>query len=378
MFDSLNLYPEDPVLGLSRKFKENPHPEKINLGVGIYLDGEGKSTPFKAIKEAEKKAPSSHDYLPIEGDPQFLAAFNQLQGFDDDLIHVQSLGGTGALFLGAKLLREAGSQKIALSDPTWPNHPMIFERTPLEFNFYPYYDPLTKTLRIEEFLKFLHIIPSQTILLQLTCHNPTGVDPTLEEWQRIFDKMEEKGHIPFFDNAYQGFSAPFNQALEPLRIWLKKDRPFLMATSFSKNFGLYNDRIGVLTVKTSLKDKEKALSALKRWVRVTYSNPPVHGAFLIREILSNPVLKKMWEDELNERRERIFSVRQDLSTKIKGDFSFIVKQKGLFSLLGLSKASVDALEKEFGIVMMDSSRINLTGLNSKNLEKAAKAISSYV
>lgn len=374
MFNELKLYPEDPVLGLSQKFKMDPHPDKINLGVGIYLNSEGKSTPFKAILEAEKNLPSHHDYLPIEGDREFLAAFDAVQGFNQDLIQCQVPGGTGGLYLGGKLLKEAGYQKIALSDPTWPNHSMIFERTPFEISSYPYYDPEGKKIKIDEFLSFLKKSPAQIILLQLTCHNPTGIDPTLNEWRMIFEAMAENNHIPFFDNAYQGFSAPFHEALEPLKIWLKKDLPFLMATSFSKNFGLYNDRAGILTVKTKSEDKDRVLSVLKRWIRVTYSNPPARGSDLIKRVWSNQSLFEMWRQELSERRERINQIRRALAEKL--NMPFIENQKGLFSILGLTLDKVQALQKGYGIIMMDSSRINITGLNDLNLQKAIEAIQS--
>lgn len=334
MFDAIPARPEDPVLGMMAEFNQLQHPHKVNLGVGIYQG----SKVFEAVQIAEKELLAQNlpkDYLPIEGDPHFIQAASQLvlgPYFEDDRhFSVQAVGGTSALSLGAALLFQAGYKTVSYTEPTWPNHPAIFKRQGFEYG------------------------DGDVILAQAACHNPTGIDPSQEAWEALFDKKP----LIFFDNAYQGFGEGLEADVWPIREALRRQLPCLIATSFSKNFGLYGERVALLTVACKApEEKRRVLSYLKTLIRTDYSNPPLQGARIVSHILRSPTLSTLWEKELTAMRERLASLRQKME----------LPGKGLFAMTGFTLEQVERLKVEFGIVMLKNGRINLSGLTAQTLD----------
>ena len=396
LFDVVTPAPVDPILGLSEAFREDPAPEKINLTVGVYQNEEGISPLLPSVCQAEErllKATSPKTYLPINGHPEFIRhAGNLLFGADNEMLatnriaSAQTPGGTGALRVAAEFIRRIlGQRTVWVSNPTWANHKGIFAAADLELRTYPYYDPETHSLNMDGFITVLEDIPeNDVVLFHACCHNPTGVDPTEDEWETIAKVCKERRLLPLVDFAYQGFATGWIDDAVAIRAFSKYGMEFLVCSSFSKNFGLYQDRVGALhVVAKNAPEAQRVLSQLKSLIRTNYSNPPAHGSLIISTILGDSELRLQWEEELKEMRLRLHSVRQRFAEGLEragvpGDFSFIREQKGMFSFSGLSRETVLRLRQEHNIYIVENGRINVAGINEGNLETLTSAIASSV
>jgi aromatic-amino-acid transaminase len=396
MFGSVQLAPRDPILGITEAFNADTNPRKVNLGVGVYCDDQGKVPLLECVKRAEheitdKAAPRT--YLPIDGLPAYDKAVQQLLlGSDSELIAtgraitVQALGGTGGLRVGADFLRKfSATSSVRISDPSWENHRALFEGAGFTVENYPYYDAATHGLAFEAMRKSLDAMPAGTIVvLHACCHNPTGVDPTPAQWDEIIGTVRKRGLIPFLDLAYQGFGAGSDADAIVVRKFAATPGPLFISNSFSKSFSLYGERVGALTVVASDRDEAvRVLSQLKRVVRANYSNPPTFGGQIVALVLTNPELRELWQIELGGMRERIREMRDLLVKKLASrapghDFGFVRTQRGMFSYSGLNKAQVQRLRDEFSVYAIDTGRICVAALNSKNIEYVADAIASVL
>lgn len=392
LFELVKTAPADPILGLSEIFRADPNPEKINLTVGVYQDETGKSPVLDSVRQAEailSDAGNSKGYLPINGHPDFLGHAQRLVfGDRNEMIQtnriasVHTPGGTGGLRLAGDFIRRClGRRTVWVSNPTWANHQGIFSAADLEIKTYPYYDPETHGLNLSGMITVLEDIPeNDVVLLHACCHNPTGVDPSAEDWETIAKVCKERRLLPIVDFAYQGFATGWIDDAAVIRALCEYGLEFLVCSSFSKNFGLYQDRVGALHVVA--KNPEEAgniLSQLKVIVRTNYSNPPAHGSGIVSTILNDRDLTQLWEEELKEMRHRINGVRRGFvkaleSAGAPGDFSFIGDQKGMFSFSGLSPEIVDRLKEEYSIYMVRSGRINVAGINDRNQDRLCTAI----
>lgn len=394
LFANVEMAPRDPILGLTEAFNADPRATKVNLGVGVYQDANGKLPLLGAVKAAEKarvEASPARGYQPIEG----FAAYNQavqklLFGEASPIIAegrcitIECLGGTGALKIGADYLRRLLPQaQLHISDPSWENHRAVFETAGFTVGAYPYYDAETKGVAFDKMKAYFNGLPANSIvLLHACCHNPTGADLSVEQWREVVAIAKAKGLVPFLDMAYQGFAEGIDADAVAVKLFAESGLPFLIASSFSKSFSLYGERVGSLTIVTGSKDESaRVLSQVKRTVRTNYSNPPTHGGALVAAILASPELRQQWEAELAEMRDRIRAMRTGLVEKLKAagvkrDYSFVIKQRGMFSYTGLSAAQVDRLREEFGIYAVGTGRICLAALNDKNLDYVAKAIAA--
>ena len=394
LFANVERAPRDPILGLTEAFQADNRPNKVNLGVGVYYDDQGKLPLLKCIKEAEAQrvsAAPARGYQPIEG----AVAYNQavqslLFGADSPVLKAQrvvtieALGGTGALKVGADYLRRLLPQaKVAISDPSWENHRALFEMAGFEVLTYRYYDPSTRGVDAKGMLESLQALPKGTILvLHACCHNPTGVDLSAEQWSSVIAAIQASGHIPFLDMAYQGFGEGIAQDAAVLNAFLASGMSFLVSSSFSKSFSLYGERVGALSIVTQSADEaSRVLSQVKRTIRTNYSNPPTHGGAVVAMVLSTPALRATWEAELAEMRDRIKAMRKGLADGLKargfkGDVGFITSQRGMFSYTGLSGEQVDRLQEEFGVYAVGTGRICIAALNSQNLERVCDAIAA--
>jgi len=392
MFAAVELAPRDPILGLNEQFASDPNPAKVNLGVGVYYDDDGKLPLLKCVQEAEKlmmEAPKARGYLPIDG----IAAYDKaVQGlvFGADsaavkagrIATVQALGGTGGLKLGADFIKRINpGAKVLISDPSWENHRALFESAGFKVENYPYYDAETKGVDFAGMLGALNAAPAGTVVvLHACCHNPTGYDISADQWSQVVQAVKARGLVAFLDMAYQGFGEGIAEDGAVIGQFMGAGLDFFVATSFSKSFSLYGERVGALSVVCESKDEaDRVLSQLKRVIRTNYSNPPIHGAQVVAMVLTTPALRAMWEEELAGMRVRIKQMRQVLQTKlaaagIKQDFSFITRQKGMFSYSGLNKEQMQRLRGEFGIYGVDSGRICVAALNSKNIDAVVSAI----
>jgi aromatic-amino-acid transaminase len=392
LFGTVELAPRDPILGVTEAFVADPNPRKVNLGVGVYCDDNGKVPVLDCVKKAERQiveqgAPRT--YLPIDGMPAYDKAVQQLLfGKDSELIAlgrtvtVQALGGTGGLKVGADFLRkfDAGAQ-VWISDPSWENHRALFEGAGFTVNTYAYYKAATHGLDFEGMLASLDRLPAGGIVvLHACCHNPTGVDPTDAQWDAIAAKVRSRNLVPFLDLAYQGFGDGIEQDAGVVRKFAASPGPIFVSSSFSKSFSLYGERIGALSVVAADKDEAaRVLSQLKRVVRANYSSPPTQGCKIVAEVLNTPVLRETWEMELGGMRERIRSMRESLVSNLRerlpqADFGYVMTQRGMFSYSGLTRAQVLRLRDEFSIYAIDTGRICVAALNSKNIEYVADAI----
>ena len=394
LFANVERAPRDPILGLTEAFQADNRPNKVNLGVGVYYDDQGKLPLLKCIKEAEAQrvsAAPARGYQPIEG----AVAYNQavqslLFGADSPVLKAQrvvtieALGGTGALKVGADYLRRLLPQaKVAISDPSWENHRALFEMAGFEVLTYRYYDAKTRGVDAKGMLESLQALPKGTILvLHACCHNPTGVDLSAEQWSSVIAAIQASGHIPFLDMAYQGFGEGIAQDAAVLNAFLASGMSFLVSSSFSKSFSLYGERVGALSIVTQSADEaSRVLSQVKRTIRTNYSNPPTHGGAVVAMVLSTPALRATWEAELAEMRDRIKTMRKGLADGLKargfkGDVGFITSQRGMFSYTGLSGEQVDRLQEEFGVYAVGTGRICIAALNSQNLERVCDAIAA--
>lgn len=390
-FSEVKQAPLDPILGLTAVFQADSRKEKINLSAGVYRTETLTVPILSSVKESEKlllEREVSKNYLPIGGDPDFLEETSRLvlgnELYQDSLgllSLVQTIGGSGGLYLGGELVRkELGCHSIHISDPSWPNHKSIFKECGFEIFSYPYYDLQKKEISFASMITYLSSLsPKSLVLFHVNCHNPTGSDLSKEQWDSIADICLEKGLIPFFDAAYLGFNDSFEGDCFPIRLFVKKKIEFLLSVSFSKNFTLYAERVGLLMVFSSSASAVPVLSELKRLIRASYSNPPIHGAKIIAMILKTPFLKKMWEEEVFQMKHRILQMRnvfvEELSIKkAKKNYSFILDKKGLFSLCDLSKQQVDLLIQDHAIYLTSDGRINIGGLSFDRISYIVNAI----
>src|SRR5690554_1544075 len=396
LFDAVELAPRDPILGLNEQYNSDTRPQKVNLGVGVYYNDEGRIPLLRAVRQAEAQrieAAAARGYLPIEGLPSYnKAAQTLLLGEGSEVIAsgravtAQTLGGTGALKVGADFLRWLLPQsKVVISNPSWENHRALFERAGFTVDSYPYYDPATHGLDFNGMTAALNALPEGTIvILHACCHNPTGVDPTFDQWKEIARIIKQRDLVPFLDIAYQGFGEGIEEDAAVVRYFADQDITMLVSSSFSKSFSLYGERVGALTlICSSSEEGERVLSQLKRVIRTNYSNPPTHGGTIVSMVLNTPELYDLWATELAGMRERIRSMRQQLVEKLKAegvnkDFSFVLEQRGMFSYSGLTKEQVDRLREEHGVYAVSSGRICVAALNSRNIDYVAKAIASVL
>ena len=386
------MAPRDPILGLTEAFNADPNPGKVNLGVGVYYDDGGKVPLLDCVRRAEsmllaQAAPRA--YLPIDGLPAYDRAVRELV-FGADcpalkegrIVTVQTLGGTGGLKVGADLLRRIAPQAgVWISDPTWENHRGLFENAGFTAGAYPYYDDKTHGLKFEDMLAALRALPAGSIvLLHACCHNPTGVDLSAEQWKSVLEEVASRGLTPFLDFAYQGFAEGIEADGAAVRNFARAGIPVLVSSSFSKSLSLYGERVGSLSVVAQSADEaERVLSQLKRLVRTNYSNPPTHGGRVVATVLTTPELRSLWEQELGHMRERIREMRRLLVKRLrervpKIDFSFIERQRGMFSYSGLSREQVVRLREEFAVYAIESGRICVAALNTKNIDYCADGI----
>ena len=390
------MAPRDPILGLNEAFGADTRTTKVNLGVGVYFDESGKIPLLNAVKQAEKarvEALLARGYQPIEGPAAYNQAVQQLLfGKESPLlaegkvITAQCLGGTGALKVGADYLRRLlPNAKVYISDPSWENHRALFEAAGFVVEAYPYYDASIRGVNFAAMKACLNSMPAGSIVvLHACCHNPTGADLSEAQWREVIDTMKARGLVGFLDMAYQGFADGIAEDALALNLFAASGLQFFVASSFSKSFSLYGERVGALSVVTSSKDESaRLLSQIKRTIRTNYSNPPTHGGAVVAAVLSTPELRQLWESELAGMRDRIRTMRQSLMDKLvaKGiaqDFSFIVKQRGMFSYTGLSADQVARLQSEFGVYAVSSGRICVAALNTRNIDYVVDAIAAVV
>ena len=393
LFSAVELAPRDPILGLNEAFGADTRPDKVNLGVGVYYDANGHVPLLRAVREAEKarlEAQLPRGYLPIDGIALYDAAVQKLLfGAGSPLlaerrvVTAQALGGTGALKIGADFLHRLNpSVPVAISNPSWENHRALFEGAGFQVVEYPYYDAATHGVDVDGMLGGLAKLPQGAIVvLHACCHNPTGVDLGTDDWKRVIETVREHGLVPFLAIAYQGFGDGIEADAIAVRLFADAGLPFFVASSFSKSFSLYGERVGALSIVTGSHDEaHRVQSQLKRVIRTNYSNPPTHGAAVVAAVLNHDDLRATWETELGEMRERIRTMRRGLTQRLSahGDFGFIEAQRGMFSYSGLASAQVDRLRVEFGIYAVGTGRICVAALNEGNLDRVAEAIARVI
>ncbi|HND53084.1 MAG TPA: amino acid aminotransferase [Pirellulaceae bacterium] len=397
MLELLSMAPPDPILGLGEAFRKDTNPRKINLSVGVYKDAAGNTPILASVKSAEKRLLESETnkaYLPIEGAPQYGKLVRELLfGADHEAaasgrsVTCHTPGGTGALRVAADFLKKKlPVARVWFSKPTWDNHLNIFSSAGLQVDTYAYIDAAGKALDFDAMLASLGQIPTgDAVLLHAGCHNPTGIDPTPEQWRKIADVIHERGLLPIVDFAYQGFGVGIREDAAGLAELTRPGKELLVCSSFSKNFGLYNERVGALTIVAGGKEAaDISLSHAKTCIRVNYSNPPCHGAAVVATVLGDAALKQQWEGEVAEMRDRIARMRQlfvdTMKTKAPGrDFSFIKQQRGMFSFSGLSPMQVDELRNKHAIyIVVNGGRINVAGMTDGNMDELCSAIASVL
>jgi aromatic-amino-acid transaminase len=392
LFSAVEMAPRDPILGLNEQFNADPNPAKVNLGVGVYFDDDGKLPLLQCVQAAEKmmmEAPKARGYLPIDGIAVYDKAVQGLVfGAESMAVKagriatVQAVGGTGGLKVGADFLKRMnGDATVLISDPSWENHRALFEGAGFPVEQYPYYDATNRGIDFDGMLAALDKAAAGTIVvLHACCHNPTGYDITQGQWAQVIATVKSRSLVPFLDMAYQGFGEGIAEDGAVVEMFMAAGLDFFVATSFSKSFSLYGERVGALSVVCESKDEAaRVLSQLKRVIRTNYSNPPTHGAQVVALVLTTPALRTLWEGELAGMRVRIKEMRVALQAKLeaaglKQDFSFITRQKGMFSYSGLTKPQMERLRSEFGIYGVDSGRICVAALNTQNIDATVAAI----
>ncbi|MEZ2739495.1 amino acid aminotransferase [Comamonas jiangduensis] len=396
LFTAVEMAPRDPILGLNEQFAADTNPSKVNLGVGVYFDDNGKLPLLQCVQAAEKAMmdkPTPRGYLPIDG----IAAYDNgvkalVFGADSDVVTsgrvstVQAIGGTGGLKIGADFLKKISpNAKVLISNPSWENHKAIFTNAGFEVGTYAYYDAATRSVDFAGMLADLNAAaPGTIVVLHACCHNPTGYDINAAQWDQVIEVVKAKGLVAFLDMAYQGFGHGIAEDGAVIGKFVAAGLNIFVSTSFSKSFSLYGERVGALSVVAN--DKEEAarvLSQLKIVIRTNYSNPPTHGGAVVAAVLNNPELRALWEKELGEMRVRIKEMRQKLVDGLKAagvqqDMSFITTQIGMFSYSGLSKEQMVRLRSEFGVYGTDTGRMCVAALNSKNIEHVCKAIAAVM
>ncbi|MDH1380845.1 aspartate/tyrosine/aromatic aminotransferase [Comamonas aquatica] len=396
LFTAVEMAPRDPILGLNDQFAADTNPNKVNLGVGVYFDDNGKLPLLQCVQAAEKAMmdkPAARGYLPIDGISAYDNAVKGLVfGADSDVVTsgrvstVQAIGGTGGLKIGADFLKKISpNAKVLISNPSWENHKAIFTNAGFEVGTYAYYDAATRSVDFAGMLADLNAAAAGTIVvLHACCHNPTGYDITAAQWDEVIAVVQAKGLVAFLDMAYQGFGHGIAEDGAVIGKFVAAGLNIFVSTSFSKSFSLYGERVGALSVVAN--DKEEAarvLSQLKIVIRTNYSNPPTHGGAVVAAVLNNPELRALWEKELAEMRVRIKEMRQKLVDGLKAagvtqDMSFITTQIGMFSYSGLSKDQMVRLRSEFGVYGTDTGRMCVAALNSKNIEHVCKSIAAVI
>jgi aromatic-amino-acid transaminase len=392
---SVPMAPRDPILGVTELYVADQNPRKVNLGVGVYYDDRGKVPLLECVRRAESQRVQSQapkSYLPIDGLQAYDQAVQALVfGADAPLLKdrrvvtVQALGGTGGLKIGADLLRLLAPQaQVWISDPSWENHRALFEAAGFKVQAYPYYDPATRGLKFEAMLATLQTLPAgAVVVLHSCCHNPTGVDLSQDQWQKVLTVVQARALVPFLDLAYQGFADGIDADAYAPRLFAQAMSPILLSSSFSKSLSLYGERVGAFTlVAGSADEAARALSQVKHLVRTNYSNPPTHGGDIVARVLTTPELRAIWENEVGAMRERIKAMRQALAEGVQKrsgkDFSFVLRQRGLFSYTGLTRAQVERLRSEYSIYAIDTGRVCVAALNSANIDYVAEAIAAVI
>jgi aromatic-amino-acid transaminase len=392
LFAAVEMAPRDPILGLNEQFNADPNPNKVNLGVGVYYDENGKLPLLKCVAAAEAQMaakPIARGYLPIDGIPAYDKAvqtlvFGEAVAASGRVATVQGIGGTGGLKVGADFLKRLSpNAQVLISDPSWENHRALFTNAGFTVGTYPYYDAAKRGIAFDGLLGALTGAAAGTIVvLHACCHNPTGYDLSPAQWEQVIAVVKAKQLTPFLDMAYQGFGQGIAEDGAVIQQFLAAGLDFFVSTSFSKSFSLYGERVGALSVVCASKDEAvRVLSQLKIVIRTNYSNPPTHGASVVATVLTTPALRAQWEEELAGMRQRIKAMRVALVAKLKaagvpGDLGYITTQQGMFSYSGLNAAQMQRLRSEFGIYGVDSGRICVAALNEKNLDAVAKAIAA--
>ncbi len=397
MFQKVDAYAGDPILSLMERFKEDPRSDKVNLSIGLYYNEDGIIPQLQAVAEAEARLNAQPHgaslYLPMEGLNSYRHAIAPLLfGADHPVLKqnrvasIQTLGGSGALKVGADFLKRYFPQsRVWVSDPTWENHIAIFEGAGFEVSTYPWFDDETNGVRFEAFLAKLQTLPERDIvLLHPCCHNPTGADLSNSQWDEVVNVLKARNLIPFLDIAYQGFGAGMEDDAYAIRAIASAGLPMLVSNSFSKIFSLYGERVGGLSIVCD--DAETAgrvLGQLKATVRRNYSSPPNFGAQVVAAVLNDAALKASWLAEVEAMRTRILAMRQTLVDALKEavpgkNFDYLLKQRGMFSYTGLSAAQVDRLREEFGVYLIASGRMCVAGLNSRNVQRVAQAFAAVM
>ena len=392
MFSAVEMAPRDPILGLNEQYAADSNPKKVNLGVGVYFDDNGKLPLLECVQEAEKTLmahPTARGYLPIDGIAAYDAAVKTLVfGAQSEPVQsgrvatVQGIGGTGGLKIGADFLKKLSpSSKVLISDPSWENHRALFTQAGFTVDAYRYYNAAQRGIDFESMLADIAAAPAGTIvLLHACCHNPTGYDISPAQWDQVISTIASKQLTPFLDMAYQGFGYGIQEDGAVIGKFVQAGLTFFVSTSFSKSFSLYGERVGALSVLCASKEEaDRVLSQLKIVIRTNYSNPPTHGGAIVAAVLANPELRALWERELGEMRVRIKAMRQKLvdglkAAGVKQDMSFITQQIGMFSYSGLNKDQMVRLRSEFGIYGTDTGRMCVAALNSKNIDYVCQCI----
>jgi aromatic-amino-acid transaminase len=396
LLGAVPLAPRDPILGVTEAFVADRNPNKVNLGVGVYYDEEGKVPLLECVRRAEAERVASgtpRPYLPIDGLAAYDQAVQRLVFGEDSaalrekrIVTVQALGGTGGLKIGADFLRQLTPQaEVWISEPSWENHRQLFEAAGFAVHAYPYYDDSARGVNFEAMLGALRAMPPGAIVvLHACCHNPTGADLSREQWASALEAVQSRGLVPFLDLAYQGFGDGIDADAYAARLFARETQPVFLSSSFSKSFSLYGERVGALSVVTANREEAaRVLSQLKRIVRTNYSNPPTHGGDIVARVLATPELRTLWERELGGMRERIKQMRRALVDALRervpgSDFGFVLEQRGLFSYSGLTKAQVERLREEFSIYAIDTGRICVPALNRRNIGYVADAIAKVI
>ena len=396
MFSAVEMAPRDPILGLNEQFAADSNPKKVNLGVGVYYDDNGKLPLLACVQKAEQAMmakPSARGYLPIDGIAAYDSAVQALvfgaqspSVLAKRVATVQCLGGTGGLKVGADFLKRLNPQaKVLISDPSWENHKALFTQAGFEVQAYPYYDAQALGVNFPKMLASLASAQAgSVVVLHACCHNPTGYDITPNQWQQVVETVKAKGLTAFLDMAYQGFGHGIAEDGAVVDLFVQAGLSFFVATSFSKSFSLYGERVGALSVHCETADEAaKVLSQLKIAIRTNYSNPPIHGGSVVAAVLNNPEWRSLWEGELAEMRVRIKEMRQKLVIGLKAagvqrDMGFITQQIGMFSYSGLSKDQMIRLRNEFGVYGTDTGRMCVAALNSKNIDHVCASIAKVI
>ena len=396
MFERLEMAPPDAILGLTDAFRNDPSPDKINLGVGVYKDEQNATPILASVKAAEAlllEGETTKSYLGIPGSPEYGACVQKLLfGGEHEIVQsgrahtAQTPGGTGALRVAADFIHtQFPKAALWLSDPTWANHEAIFSSAGLTVNKYPYYDAANKDLDFDAMKAALSKVPAgDVVLFHGCCHNPSGMDPDQAQWTELAAIAQAQGILPLFDFAYQGFGSGLEEDAAGLRRFCGEGRELLICSSFSKNFGLYNERVGALTlVGESADAAASAFSHVKKAIRSNYSNPPAHGGAIVTTILTDPTLNAQWTAELAAMRERIQAMRERFVQALKDrgvdqDFSFIARQKGMFSFSGLTPEQVKMLKETYAIYIVGSGRINVAGMTTENMDPLCDAIAKVI